>query len=140
MTNRLCRLPEHDLILHVVTGTHTGAEAIEFFRGLDATCAMRWLSYFDPTAELSQLDVASLPVLKQVIAEKRTELFGDKPKAHLIVAASEATARQFRFWRQYFGHGDENAVRIFRSLDEAYDWLGLPKEGRAAVTRAVERP
>ena len=140
MTCRRVSLPEYDLTLQLVSGMHRSEEAIQFFRSLDPSCcATRWLSYFDPTADLSQVDVASVPVLKHVLTEKQKELFGDKPKGHAIVCLSDSSRQYFfDFWKSYFTHGDESAVRSFRSLEEAYAWFGLSDEARAAVARAIE--
>jgi hypothetical protein len=135
---RVC-LPEHDLTLQLVSGVHSGEEAIQFYRALDAGCATRWLSYFGPTADMSKIDVASVPLLKRVLTEKQKELFGDKPKPHAIVCLSESSRQYFfDFWKPYFTHGDESVVRSFRSLEEAYDWFGLSDEARAAVAGAIE--
>lgn len=133
--------PEHDLTLHLVSGNLTSAEIVHLFRNLDAGCATRWLSYFDPTVEMSQIDIASVPELKRVIAEKRRELFGDRPKPYAIVCGSEESEQYFvRFWWKYFAGPNAQAenLRCFRNLDAAYDWLELPEAGRAAVARAIE--
>lgn len=141
MPNRRHSLPEHDLTLHLVHGTHTCAEAIQFFRSLDANCATRWLSYFDPTVDMSQIDIASVPEIKHVVAQKQEELFGEHAKAYAIVCGSESSEQYFfGFWQRYFvGPGVQSeSTRCFRSLDEAYAWLGLSDAGRAAVARAIE--
>jgi hypothetical protein len=139
MTCRRVCLPEHDLTLQLVGGLHGAEEAIRFFRSLDSTCATRWLSYFDPTSDLSQIDVASVPLIKHAYADKQTELFGDKPKPHVIVCRSDSS-RQYLldFLKMYFGHGgDENLMSCFCSLEEAYACLGLSDEARLAVARAI---
>ena len=79
-----------------------------------------------PSQPRAQVDVASVPVLKRVLSEKQKELFGDKPKRHAFVCVSESSRDYFfGFWKPYFTHGDESMVKSFRSLEEAYDWLGL---------------
>jgi hypothetical protein len=139
MTCRRVCLPEHDLTLQLVGGLHGAEEAIRFFRSLDATCATRWLSYFDATSDLSQIDIASVPAIKHAYADKRKELFGDKPKAHVIVCRSES-ARQYLldFLEKYFGRGGGEHLVCYRSLEEAYAYLGLSDEARVAVARAIE--
>jgi hypothetical protein len=137
MPDSRCRLPEHDLTLHLVRGVHSSAEGARFFRALDATCATRWLSYFDPTVEL-QIPIADMPGIKRLIDEKRRALFADKPKRYAIVCAAEPTQDYFLgFWRRYFPSASDE-LRCFRRLDEAYDWLGLSEAARVAVGRAID--
>jgi hypothetical protein len=141
MTDARRDLPEHDLTLHLVHGKHTSAEGIRFFQSLDSSCATRWLSYFDPTADLSPIAVASAPEIRRVITEKRKELFGAHAKPYAIVCASEMSAQYFfEFWSRYFVGPDAHAenLRCFRSLEEAYDWFELPQASRAVVARAIE--
>jgi hypothetical protein len=141
MATRRRNLPEHDLTLHLVSGDLTSAEAIEYFSSMDSSCATPWLSYFDPTVDMSQIDIASVPELKRAIAEKRKQLFGDHPKPYAIVCGSEGSEQYFfGFWWKYFGGPDAQAenLRCFRSLEEACDWLELPQAGRAEVARAIE--
>jgi hypothetical protein len=141
MADRRCDLPEHDLTLHLVSGKHTSVEGLQFFRSLDSSCATRWLSYFDPTVDMSRIAIGSAPKIKRVIAQKRKELFGDHPKPYAIVCASEISEQYFfDFWWKYFVGPDAQAenMRCFRSLEEAYDWLELAQAGRAAAARAIE--
>jgi hypothetical protein len=136
---RVC-LPEYDLTLQLVSGVHTGEEAVQFYAALDSSCATRWLTYFDPTSDFSQVNVASVPVIKRVYGDKRQELFGDAPKAHALACCSDSSRQYFfDFWKPYFGLGDESIMHLCRSLEEAYDWLGLCDDARAAVIHAVER-
>jgi hypothetical protein len=142
MVSRRRILPEHDLTLLVISGKLSSADVIEYFQGLDSSCcATRWLHYFDPTVDMSQIDIASVPELKRVIAEKRRELFGDHLKPFAVVCGSEGSEQYFfGFWsKYYFGPGVRaESWRCFRSLEEAYDWLELPQASRAAVARAIE--
>lgn len=122
-------------MLRLIWGEHTAEHAVEFVRSLDKTCATRWLSYFHPTVDLSTVSVAQLPRIKRAFDEKRRELFGDKPKASAIVCGSETVKLYFDFWSKYAG-SDE---RVFSSLDEAFDWLGLPETTRAVASHTLER-
>jgi hypothetical protein len=138
-----CRrsLPEHDLTLHLVSGKHTSAEGIQFFRSLDSSGATRWLSYFDPTVDMAQIALGDAPEIKRVIADKRRELFGDHAKPYAIVCGSEISWRYFsEFWRRCYSAPDARTqnMRCFQSLEEAYDWFELPQAGRAAVARTIE--
>jgi hypothetical protein len=142
MAGRRRTLPEHDLTLHLVHGKLTSTDVSQYFRSLDSSCcATHWLHYFDPTVDMAQVDIASVPKLKRIIVEKRRELFGDAPKPFALVCASEGSQQYFfGFWSKYFVGPDAQAEnwRCFRSLEEAYDWLELPQASRAAVARAIE--
>jgi hypothetical protein len=138
---RVRRFPEHDLTLYVVTAPHTAEEAVRFFQGLDARDATRWLTYFDPTVDMSGLDVASIPRLKRVLAAKIEKLFPDKRPVRAIVCASGAAEQFFRtFWRSYLETGDTRPGEpgLFNNLEAAYDWLGLPETVRAAIAHVVD--
>ena len=132
-----CRriLPDHDLTLHLVSGGHTSAETLCFFQALDDRCATRWISYFDPTVDMSQTDIASMPAIREIMVKKRKELFPGKTKLHAIVCTSESSAQYFQdFWRNYVAEPD---LRVFRSLGEAFDWLGLGEPARCAAASAI---
>jgi hypothetical protein len=142
MPGRRRTLPEHDLTLHLVHGKLSSADVNLYFRSLDSNCcATRWLHYFDPTVDMAQIDIASVPKLKRIIAEKRKELFGEHPKPFALVCASEGSREYFfRFWLKYFSGPDAQAenLRCFLGLEEAYDWLELTQATRAAVVHAIE--
>lgn len=126
------RLPEHDLTLRLVSGEHTSADAFAFFRSLDSSCATRWLSYFDPSVSMARVDVASMPEMKHIISQKQKELFGDQPKPYAVVSGSESADQYFiQFWEKYYAGA--GAMRCFRQLEDAYDWLELSPAARAAV-------
>jgi hypothetical protein len=122
-------------MLRLVWGEHTAEHAIEFVQSLDKTCATRWLSYFHPTVDLSKVVVTEIPGIKRAFDEKRRELFGAKPEPYAIVCGSEAVRLYFEFWSRYSG-SDE---RVFSSLDEAFDWLGLSEATRAVASHTLER-
>jgi hypothetical protein len=133
MAHRLCCLPGHDLMLHLVAGEHSSEEAIEFAQLLDETCASRWLCYYHPSVTMDGMDVARIPAVRRAVEEKRKQLFGDKPKAYALACTSKASKPYFDFWRRY----DSEAGRAFQSLDEAYDFLGLSGADRAAADAAI---
>jgi hypothetical protein len=137
MANLRYCLPEHDLMIHLVLGKHDSEEAMQFIQSLDETCAMRWLCYYHPAVDVAGMDVAHIPAVKRALAEKRKDLFGDKPKLHALACASRATDQYFEFWGRYDSSSGD-AARAFRSLDEAYDWLGLSEAARAAASAIVQ--
>jgi hypothetical protein len=128
--------PEHDLMLHLVRGKHTSKEVIESLQGMDESCATRWLVYLDPTADMSKIDIAHVPAIRRVKREKRRELFGDSPKPFAVACDSKESQQYFfEFWREY----SEGNECYFRTLGEAYDYLGLSEAARAAVAHVIDR-
>jgi hypothetical protein len=136
MTIRVQRFPEHDVNLHIYSGAISVEEVFRHFAQLEAT---RWIGYFDPTADVSALDVASLPRLKQALQDKQMALFGGTPKPSAIVYSSREVERFFRFWRRYIAAGGERplTVVLFSSLEAACNWLSLTDAGCAAVMAAA---
>lgn len=142
MAIRIQRFPEYDLNLHVISRPHSGEEAIRFFEGLGAPQdATRWLTYFDPSVDMSGVDVASLPRLKRCIAEKQRELFGETaPPPRVLVCSTSAHEEFFaRFWSGYVLKGEIHPVKpaIVCGLQAAYDRFGLAPGARAAIGCAV---
>jgi hypothetical protein len=141
MAIRVKRFPAFDLNLYVVGGPHTGRDAIRFYEGMGAPDAARWLTYFDPTVDVSEIGISSLPKLRRAIAAKQKELFGETPPPRIIVCSSAAQKEFFlRFWTGYLVKGDVRPPKatIVSSLEAAYDWLGLPASARATVERAIQ--
>lgn len=133
--DRYC-FPEHDLMVHLIWGKHTSQEVIEAMQALDATCATRWLVYLDPTADMSKVDIAQIPAIRRAKSEKRKELFGDNPKLFAVACGSKKSRQYFfKFWGKYSDCGEH----YFRTLGDAYDWLGLSGAARAAVAHAINR-
>lgn len=139
----LRRFPEHDLTLRIVSGPTTVEDVIRFYEELDASHGTRWLTYIDPgvVAEMGDIvPVARIPEIREVIAAKLEKLFGDKPVTGAVVSASTVLDDALHFWRTYSDAGEAHPIHpaLFSTLDEAYNWLGLPDPARAEVTRAVE--
>jgi hypothetical protein len=138
---RVKRLPENDLTLFIVSGPHTSEEALRLFEGLDTRAATRWLTYFDPTVDMSGVDVASFPRLKRAIAAKQKELFGDRPMVRAIVCSTWDAEQFFRkFWSSYVkaGDGPPAPPALFEDLEAAFEWLALPMAARGAIAEAIE--
>lgn len=139
----LRRFPEHDLALRIVSGPTSVEDVIRFYKGLDASHAPRWITYIDPDTTAAAGDVvpvARVPELRQVIAAKMEELFGDRPVVSIVVCPSRQLRGILKFWRAYSPAGEAHPIRpaLFRNLDEAFERLGLPEAARAAVTSAIE--
>lgn len=131
MTIELKRYAEYGVTLMVFSGALTAEQLIGRFCELDGRDRGCWLSYFDPTVDLTGVDIAHLPPLKRMVAMKERELLGDarqRPR-HAIVYGSAVTEPFFRFWRSYAAAGDAHSITpgVFSNFEAACDWLGLPE-------------
>jgi hypothetical protein len=140
MTIVVTRLPEFGVNMSVYSGPITRAELIEHYSTIDAedaACAERWISYFDRTADLSQLDVAAIGELRRLTAAKLRGVYGDRILTVAIVCKSRVNEPILAVWRNYLAADTSHPsnVHLFLSLKEACDWLDLP--GAAAFALAA---
>lgn len=130
MTIRVTRLPEFGVNISVYSGPITRAELIEHYSAIDAedaASADRWISYFDPTADLSQLDVAAISELRRLTSAKLYEVYGDRTLTVAIVCKSPVNRPILSTWRSYLS-ADRNHpsdLSLFSNLKDACDWLDL---------------
>jgi hypothetical protein len=135
MSIRSRYFPEYRLDLHVFSGCLNAEEMIRHKNGLDVT--VRWLCYFDPTADLSGFDLAHMPELRRSVSAKEQRRAGRLPT--VIVNASEPSESFLRFWRSYSAAAPEGAHRsvLFHSLEEACRYLDLPPAAHEALAAEV---
>lgn len=133
----LKRFPEFRLDLNLYSGAVSDIELLRHLGNLDS--AANWLSYFDATADLSGIDLAHFPTLKQAVTAKEYERADDEPRRHALVNISPANELFVRFWRSYVTSGVRIAHTraIFPTLDAACRWLALPRDARETVAVAV---
>jgi hypothetical protein len=137
---RAKRLPEYGVTVVIWSGRLTLEELRRHFGALDAACTDRWINYWDPSVDLSGLDVARIPEVKRLLAGKLKELYGDK-RAISAVVCDPALQDPFPgFWPSYASadHAYPAEVAAFPSLEAACAWLNLSDDGRRAVIDAVE--
>jgi len=137
---RVRRFPEHHVDLHVFSGVVTTEDARRHIERLDAND--RWLCYFDPTADLSGVDLAHLPELRRLMAVKEQRRGADRILPTVIVNASESADHDLRFWRSYASAEGENPhdTIMCSSLEAACDWLGLPPAAHDALAAEIGEP
>jgi hypothetical protein len=122
-------LPEHGVNVTVYSGRITRDELIgHFATELDeaaAASAHRWVSYFDPTSDLSAVDVAALAEIKRITAAKVAELWGPGQLASAMVCESAVNDPILGVWRDYLGADPHHPASpaLFSSVDAACDWL-----------------
>jgi len=135
-------LPPYGVTVVVWSGRLTLQEIRRHVGALDAVCtdANRWLNYWDPSADLSELDVAAIPEQKRLLAAKLRELYGDKRAISAIVRDPGLHETFPEFWTAYASVDPAYPAEVkgFTTLEAACEWLNLPDDGRRAAIAAVE--
>jgi hypothetical protein len=142
MSIRVTRLPEHGVNLTVYSGRLTREVLLAHYRGLnaaDAANASRWISYFDPSVDLSEIDFAVFPELKRVLTAKLVEIYGGRRLTAAIVCDSRVNQPILSFWRSYTGSDAEHPAdpELFSCLKGACDFLGLPDAAREGLAAGI---
>jgi hypothetical protein len=143
MALELKRFPEFGVELHIKRGAFTSEDIIRYFRSLGPADALRWIYYYDTTAETSGLDLGHIPELRRTVMAKRKELFGDRPPpAPAVVCGPGGNREFFEFWARLVASGEPPAPAplIFPTLRAACEGLGLPDAACEALERAVAAP
>jgi hypothetical protein len=131
VTIRVIRCHDFGVNISIYSGKITREELIRHYSAIDAddaASADRWISYFAPSADLSELDIAAMAELKRLTSAKIREVYGDRPLAVAIVCDSRINEPILSVWRSYLGADVDHptAPGMFSSLRAACDWLGAP--------------
>ncbi|MDH3497054.1 MAG: hypothetical protein OER21_09835 [Gemmatimonadota bacterium] len=122
-------LPEHDLIWTTATGVLTDGDVLEHKRRLvaDPACHpnMRELSDIRPVSEL-QVTPNGVQLMAAMDSRDAAQL-GDH---HMALVANEDVVVGMARMYAAFTADHLPRVGVFRSLDEALRWLGLPADLR----------
>lgn len=132
------RFPEYGLTLVLYSGVISTEDVRTHMRELDPADLVLRINYLDPTMDY-RVDVAALPELKGIIRAKLRALDqGERAAAAFVSRCANDPAGTF--WPNYLKIAEDfpGARASFTSLDEAFDWLGLPDAARQAVTGAVQ--
>jgi hypothetical protein len=134
------RLPEYGVTVVVWSGRLTLEEVRRHVSTLEVVCSGRWLNYYDPSVDLSGLDIEQILQLNRVLAAKLREIYGDNPVISAVVSAPETHELLPRFWPHYVGADRSYPAEVvgFTTVEAACDWLNLADDGRRAVIDAVE--
>lgn len=133
---RTYHFPEQQLDFHVFSGPVTAEDMIRHHRSLDVT--VRWLCYFDPSVDLSGVDLAHLPELRRAVSALETRRTRTLPT--VVVAPSQASEQFFRFWRDYASALVEGRHEplIVSNLEAACRHLDLPPALRDRLAAGIE--
>jgi hypothetical protein len=139
MSVRVKPFPEFGVGLNIYSGTPTPDDIYRFAAELQRVEGARWLNYLDPTLDISGLDIAHIPMIKHVLAERLRALYGETPVRAAMVTASPANALLLDFWPRYVGRDVDYPTEAvaFPNLDAACAWLGLTEQACRAVAEAI---
>jgi hypothetical protein len=142
LTIRVARSAEFGVNVTVYSGKITREELMAHYQAIsaeDAACANRWISYFAPTADLSDIDIAAFAELRRVTNIKLHEVYGDRRLAVAIVCDSRVNEPILSVWRSYIVRDREHPADpgLFSSLKAACDWLELSDAGREEVLKMI---
>jgi hypothetical protein len=142
VTIRVVRCGEFGVNVTVYSGLITREELREHYQAIDAVDAAsgeRWISYFAPSADLSDIDIAAFAELRRITAAKLHEVFAGRSLQIAIVCDSRINEPILSVWRSYIGRDREHPADpgLFSSLKAACDWLGLDEGAREAVLKAI---
>jgi hypothetical protein len=141
MSISIARFPEFKLALVVFRDLIEAEELLAFYGGCEADRdgESRWLTYVDPDADLSQLDLMTITELKRVAGRKQRERPWVEGFRAAIVSNSRRNDPMVNLWKGYVGRDPDHFAKplVFPSLDGACAYLGLPAEARETLAQAV---
>jgi hypothetical protein len=142
MALQLKRFPEFGVELHIRSGVFTTEDLIRYFQSLGPADALRWIIYYDETAETSGLDLGRIPELKRTVSAKRKELFGDRQPVGAIVCDPGTNKEFFDFWTTFLVSGEPliPTPLLCPTIEAACEGLGLPEAACEALECAVATP
>jgi hypothetical protein len=133
------RFPDYGLTLDIWRGTVTAGEIIGHFEGMTPAEAELRLSFVDPAVDLYAMDVVAIPGLKRAADRIANELYAGRPMTSAIVCGPGENKPALDFWLRYAWDQDEGRHPVvLSSLEEAFDWLGLPQGARQEVIEVLE--
>ncbi len=143
MTIRVACCSDFGVNVTVYSGKITRDELKAHYQSIssaDAANAERWVSYFAPSADLSDIDIAAFAELRRITSAKLQEVYPGRRLAVAIVCDSRINESILSVWKSYINRDRDHPADIdmFCSLKAACDWLGLSDEAREAVTRAID--
>lgn len=134
------RFPEYGVILQVFRGVITREAWMEYYAGFTAVETDRFITYLDPSADFSKVDLASGPELKRVVAAKLREFFGDKHVVSILVPGSKAQEPYAQFWCAFERVGEKHPAGsvVVSDVEAACDLLSLPDDAWETLAAAAE--
>jgi hypothetical protein len=142
---RLQPLPEHGVTLQVLEGTVTPDELFKNLLAMRERAAggwrppSRWISYVAPTADLSPLNLDSIPNLRRAAAIAIKDVFADEPFTNVFVCAPSSNWQVIDTWRRFIEvRGEHPTVPVLLpNLQAACDRLNLPDLAHRALAEAI---
>lgn len=140
---RLTRFPGYGFTMETFSGVITPDHLFNRLSALREGDLARWVGYFDPTADLTLLDVATLANLRRAHAVRQRELDVDKSLQAFVCGQGPnegPNKHVVEFWCRFVQAGGEHriAAALFPSLEAACDWMRLPEGAHQALTEQIE--
>lgn len=141
----LRRIEDPAVNLTIVSGAPSRDEFLAFYRDLeddDPANQAPWITFVDPRADLSALDLMVFVEMKKILTPKVRAFADGRRMPTAMVSESPVNATILGLWRGYAGNDPAYATRpaVFANIQGACDWLGLPQEAVGRVTEAVSEP
>lgn len=136
------RLPAHKLTLAIYTGRISREALLDYYREVnpeDPASAAASITYIDPDADMSGLDLAAFTELKRILAPK-VKVLAQTPGFHCIIVCNSAQCDAIvRFWRAYLVRDSSYATPpiFFPDVLQACKWLELPQSACDAAEAAI---
>jgi hypothetical protein len=142
VTIRVARCSDFGVNVTVYSGKITRDELKAHYQAIDKVDASSggcWISYFAPSADLSDIDIAAFAELRRITAAKLQEVYDGRRLQVAIVCDSRVNEPILSVWRSYISRDREHPADpgLFSSLKAACDWLNLSDEARESVLEAI---
>jgi hypothetical protein len=133
------RFPDLGVSLLTLHGLVASEELSDFARRIDQGVPRRWITYIEPGADLTQLDLLFFTELKRLIGAKLKAQFGDEEFRSALVCDSRVNDAVIRLWASYVGRDETHPSKpaVFSALGQAFDYLELATPARAAISEAL---
>jgi hypothetical protein len=133
------RFHEHDVSLLTLQGVVRAEELTDFARRIDSNAPSRVVTYVDPGADLSQIDLQTITDYKRLMGRRLKAQFAGRKFRSAIVCDSRLNEPIIRLWANYVGRDDDYPANpaVFSTLGQACDYLGLEAAARAALSEAI---
>lgn len=141
MSIRLHWLREHGVSLTVYSGKITREMLLEHVRAMDpkgAPTARCWITYFDDSVDVSDVDLAAQIEARELVAAKFREGRGEARLRTALVCRSRLNRPNLSLWQACTRADPSHPIdaQLFESLKEACDWLELDPDARRRVAAA----
>ena len=143
MSIRLHWLREHGVSLTIYSGKITPEMLLEHVHAMDpggAPTARCWITYFDDSVDVSDVELGVQIDVRDLVAAKFREGRGEARLRTALVCRSRTNRPSLSLWQACTRTDPSHPMdsRLFESLKEACDWLELDADARRQVAAVAE--